>query len=302
MKETRQRECAWYGDVALKIEDRDDWKLYICDHFWVLDIDEHYEFYFHPLHFIGKVEKKQLPKPTLQYLQSHCRCFTDEDGKTNNREHFYHSVLTPSKYSRSELEKSLKVGNLFYAQGENYATMNGRFYKQFPYSNSMEECSMEELDWCMVEDMLRMVSSTRSHHYIQSLFDLHCFRGITPDSIRVKPLQETTWNSKLWLEAYQDCTEQIRWNHSQEDTVELRFMRKEVFQQTVYIVQEGYYYTESGKKVHLPDGRKMMEESKLYSRKISLNRASGPWKSAWKMWTVWLPQKRCWKKDIIPQC
>lgn len=272
MKEAKQRECAWYGDIAERIKGRDDWKLYICDHFWVVEIDKHYEFYFHPLHFLGKVEEKQLPDVALQYLLSRCKCFTVEDEKISNSKHFNESVLKKSRYSLPALEKALKVGNWFYAQGENYVTMNGLFFKQIPYTNFMEECSMEELDWCMVDDMLRMVSSTKSHYYILNMFELNCFKGIAPDSIRVKPLQETSWNSKHWMAAFHDYTNKIRRYRSSEDAAALRFMRKEVFQHTVYIVQEGFYYTESGEKVSLPDSSPMVKGSELYSKKIPLKK------------------------------
>ena len=115
MKNYTQLECAWYGDLAQRIEKRDEWKLYICDHFWVLDIDAHYEFYFHPLHFLGKVESKQLPESSFQYLRNKCKCFTEEDRKSDNEAHFYATLLVPSRYRLQVLRKRLAVGNWFYA-------------------------------------------------------------------------------------------------------------------------------------------------------------------------------------------
>lgn len=274
MRNTKQRECAWYGDITQRIEGREDWKLYICDHLWVLDMDGHYEFYFHPLHFLGKVEKKQLPEETLRYLRHRCKCFTAEDQKAGNRDHFYGHILKHSRYTLPELENMLRVGNWFYAQGESYVTMNGLFFKQVPYTNSLEECLMADLDWCMVEDMLRMVSSTKSHYYILNIWDLNCFRGVRPGSIRLKPLQETTWDSERWLTAYRNYTDDIKNYQSTSASTALRFMQKEVFQQTVFLVQNGFYHTESGKKVRLPDGSPMVAGSVLYSAKIPLKKES----------------------------
>lgn len=272
MRQSYEFECAWYGNLAMRIKDRADWKLYVCDYFWVLDIDDHYEFYFHPRHFLGKAEKKQIPCSVIDYIQIKCKCFTDEDRKSKDWNSFNHSVLSRSPYNVESLADQLKVGNWFYGQGVHYFTMNGRFFMDDTYSG-MQECSIMDIDWCMVDDMLRMHPATRSHYYIRSLLELHCFHGIVPGSIPVKPLQETSWNSKVWMQKYKDTTERIvkYTKYAQEERTQLRFMRKEVFQHTVYIVQEGFYYTESGKKVRLPDSSQMADRSVLYFQEIHLN-------------------------------
>ena len=38
-----------------------EWILYICDHYWALDIDDYVEFYYNPERGLGKILKSELP-------------------------------------------------------------------------------------------------------------------------------------------------------------------------------------------------------------------------------------------------
>lgn len=260
-----ERECAWNvsTDILKRIEDRTDWRLFLCDCYWVLDMDGNCEFYFHPLHFISKIDKAQLPNIVIQRIRRQCKCFTAANRLYwDIRGYSEPSSLQSSSYRLEALDKTMTIGNWFYAQGEAYVTVNGKFICNDPYVDELErECDLNDINWCVVEDMLCMTSSTRTHYYMRSLFDLPCFQGIKCTGIMQKPLRDIEWDSKGWAIAYQE---------ESGDKVTLRFMRKEVFQHTVFLVRQGCYYTESGRKILFRDSRPMIKNSVFYTHKISL--------------------------------
>lgn len=163
-------------------------------------MDGNYKFYFHPLHFIAKVEKAQLPIPVIERIEVQCKCFSEADRHAPGSEGgLRNSALKPSRYRLRTLDKTMTIGNWFYAQGYNYVTVDGKFICDDPYVEGLER------------------EYPKSGH-----------------------------------------------------KATLRFMRKEVFQHTVFLVQQGYYYTESGRKILFPDSRPMIENSAFYSQKITL--------------------------------
>ena len=52
-------------------------------------------------------------------------------------------------------------------------------------------------------------------------------------------------------------------------TDDMRTMRAKVFQHTVAVVGEGYYVTESGKRIDFPDDGAMMKNTKFYSQPVT---------------------------------
>lgn len=165
----------------------------------------------------------------------------------------------------------MAIGNWFCAQGLAYVTIDGKFICNDPYVNGLEhECSINDINWCMVEDMMRMTSSTRTHYYMRILLNLPCFHGTERTGIIQKPLRDFEWDSNRWATAYQEESNSILNYQDSDSRIKLRFMRKEVFQHTVFLVQQGFYYTKGGSKVSFPDSRPMMENSAFYSQKIAL--------------------------------
>ena len=64
-----------------------EWVLYVCDHYWVLDISNHLEFYYNPEHGIGKIHKEQLPPIVFERLKNQCVVFNSQG------ERFWHGKL-----------------------------------------------------------------------------------------------------------------------------------------------------------------------------------------------------------------
>ena len=126
-----ERESVWNVAVGIltRIQDRTDWKLYVGDCCWVLDMDGHLEFYFHPQHFLGKIEKKRLPSFVEKRLAESYRCFTDADRKDKTQKEACEKALESAGISIQRLDQVMGIGNWFYAQGEIYATSRGRFFQ-----------------------------------------------------------------------------------------------------------------------------------------------------------------------------
>ena len=59
----------------LRGKDERSWTLYVSDHYWVLDIDGYFEFYYNPEHCIGKIAKDQMPGIVENRLKQSCSLF-----------------------------------------------------------------------------------------------------------------------------------------------------------------------------------------------------------------------------------
>lgn len=261
-----RRECVWNVSVDImdRIQGRDDWKLYVSDSFWALDMDGCVEFYFHPRHFLGKIGKEELPEQVLMHLDCLGKCFTPEDRKVHAR-----AELRASSVSLRFLDQSMTTGNWFYAQGQNYVTVHGKFICDDPYYEGRErECNLRELSWNYVADMMKMTSTTRSHHYLRSLYDLPCFVGTGCKDLLIRPLFDFAWSAQWWKDAFEEESARIRHSGNEEARTILRYMRKEAYQHTVFLVRKGYYLTPAGKKVEFPDSRPMEEGTALYAAKL----------------------------------
>lgn len=262
-----ERESVWNVAVGIltRIQDRTDWKLYVGDCCWVLDMDGHLEFYFHPQHFLGKIEKKRLPSFVEKRLAESYRCFTDADRKDKTQKEACEKALESAGISIQRLDQVMGIGNWFYAQGEIYATSRGRFFQYHPYFGGTRECDLRQISWDRVWDMLRMQGSTRTHYYLTDLFQLSCFAGMKPDWTIVKPLQGLYWNSESWKTAFAQESERLKKNQNRDSRAVIRFMRREVFQHTVHCVCSGGYKAPNGEWIALPKGKKLQKESKLYN-------------------------------------
>ena len=206
--------------------------LYISDYYWVFVIDDAYEFYFNPDHFIGKIDAEVLPQIVKERIEKECVHFPRPEG------------FTPGDGRRVQIpfEKIFFTrGNWFYAQGYNYITMNGKLYTDNgePYPGVICEFDLKDADlW----DLTYSKPSTVTHLTIHDLFELPCFYGVDTTSILVKPLFEK-WNSKRWSVCFGQA----------KGKSEHLILRKDVFRHTVACVRMGYYYSEEGEKQLFPD-------------------------------------------------
>lgn len=259
-----ERESAWYGDICERIEGRDDWLLYLCDHYWILDIDGDMEFYFNPTHFLGKVEKVDLPESVIQKIKQECICF----DKEHLNPYCETKALQSSWLNMELLDEALTIGNWFYAQGYTYVTCNGRFYREISPYNMHQECAFSDIGADIVCDMLRMTASTRTHRYIKSIYDLKCFRSVDRSKIPLKPSDGFCWDSTQWKDTFESISNNLKsCPNSDSYRAEMRAHRKKVYMHTLFVSQKGYYYTEKGDTVKLPDSGEMIRNSRFYSTK-----------------------------------
>lgn len=163
------REYGFSGD-RLFGKNAEKWTLYVCDHYWALDIDGHVEFYYNPEHGLGKIQKSEIPDEVFENLKSQCVVFDSEGGR------FWHGKMIEKSAERpinrfvdfKALEDKLWIGNWFYAQGYNYATTNGRFYEIcFPYDSYGREWNLWDMRF---NDMIRMTCSTKTHHILPTIW------------------------------------------------------------------------------------------------------------------------------------
>ena len=245
------------------------WILYVSDHFWVLDIDGYLEFYYHPEHGLGKIEKASIPAVVFERLKQQCVMFDSRGNRYKPGGELVHEHEAAKPIDNcvdfGKFRARFDIGNWFYAQGYNYVTTNNRFYEIcYPYDQYGREWHLWDMKlW----DMTRMTCSTKTHHELRTLWDLECFQGIKHVSIVLKPFNEEKWNSELWKSQFLDYS---KTEMNEEDRSVIRFMRQEVFFHTVYLARQGWYCTEQGKQLQLPDPTPMMQNTRLYAKKIDI--------------------------------
>ena len=244
--------------------------LYVSDCFWVLDIDGYYEFYYNPKLFWGKIMTSQMPTIVIERIKGCSAVFTNGQlgfaGIDSN-------LMSKSLIRFRKLEKEMRIGNWFHAQGQNYATWKGLFICDDMYVEGVErECFIKDMNGGVAFDMIRMGCQTRTPHYIRNIFDLSIFQGVNTSDIRVYPLIDNNeWNAKQWANRYNAHSEYVQKYHSQFDMDNIRIMRSDVFQHTVNVVRDGRYSIEGKTFVFSNDDvQNMMNNTVFYESEFDV--------------------------------
>lgn len=244
------------------------YNLYVSDCFWVFEYNNYFEFYYNPEYFIGKIKKEQMPEVVVERIKSCSIVFTNGqiDYGLLDQKKLHNSLIRLRK-----LEKDMRIGNWFYAQGQNYVTWKGLFICDDVYVEGAErECSIKDINGGAVFDMIRMVCRTRTPNYIRGLFDLSVFQGIDVSRIKVCPFDEF-WDDKQWAKDFKELSEHFQRYKSRNDMDIIKGMRTEVFLHTVSIIQEGKYSL-YGRLFEIPkdESEKMINNTIFYSQNFSV--------------------------------
>lgn len=78
-------------------------------------------------------------------------------------------------------------------------------------------------------------------------------------------------NTREWLRQFNEASDERRLTGSNEAAMRLRELQKQIFEQTMNIVNRGSYTAEDGTMVTLPDWKEMYQNSVLYSQPITLD-------------------------------
>ena len=242
--------------------------LYVNDYSWVVDIDGYYEFYYTPHHFMGKISHSQMPHTVVERLKIGYLSIKGESiayGQTK-------AHLKPSSFRLRDLEREIRVGTWYYAQGQNYVTFNNIFVCDDVYIENCErECSFRDLDSPIIHDMLRMSCRTKTPYYYKGVLDLPCFQGVDVNAITVFPFNGMQWDAEKWAKEFKSLSDHLKDYKSRSDADDIRAMRVEVFQHTVNTVKQGCYYTVSGQTVELPDDKEMIQNTTFYSTEFAVD-------------------------------
>ena len=248
-----------------------EWVLYICDHYWALDIDDHIEFYYNPEHGLGKIHKSELPALLYENLKRQCVVFDSHWNRYWRGKIIEEKEAKPNRnfVNFARLEDNLEIGNWFYSMGYNYVTANGLFYEiHFPYDSFGREWELWDL---RLYDMVRMTCSTKTHYFLPTIWDLECFHGLNHSSMIVKPFREGQWESKPWKAKFDAYSTP---HMSEMDRSVIRFMRQEVFLHTVFVARRGWYNSEQGNQIRLPDPSEMAQGTRLYSERMIIPKSA----------------------------
>lgn len=253
-----------------RLRDQEKYVLYVSDCFWVLDIDGYYEFYYNPRLFWGKIKTSQMPAVVIERMKECSAVFS------NGQFGFVcidSNIMRKSSIKFRKLEKEMRIGNWFHAQGQNYATWKGLFICDDMYVEGVErECFIKEINRGVTFDMMRMGCQTRTPHYIKNIFDLSIFQGVTVSCIRIYPFDDDDeWDARRWVRRFNAHSEYAQKYHSQFDMDNIRELRAEVFQHTVNVVRNGKYSIDGKTFVFSNDDvLKMMKDTVFYENKFDV--------------------------------
>ena len=73
------------------------------------------------------------------------------------------------------------------------------------------------------------------------------------------------WNAKQWKEQFELLTTQRNSKQKSEAMFLLRNMRADVFKHTLFLVQQGHYYTENGQKINFPNSESLITNTRFYT-------------------------------------
>lgn len=165
-----------------RLEKEEGYTLYISDCFWVLATKDFYEFYYNPIHTMGKIRVSQMPQIVIERIKFCSAIFHKEDIKFESTK----ATLRPSPVRFYKIERDMRIGNWFHAQGQNYATWKGYFICDDMYMPNLERsCPIKSIDGALVFDMIRMGCQSRTAHYIKSVFDLKVFSNVRTTGIQL---------------------------------------------------------------------------------------------------------------------
>lgn len=165
-----------------RLEEETGYTLYVSDCFWVLATKEFYEFYYNPIHAMGKIHVSQMPQIVKERIKFCSAILHKEDIKFERTK----ATLMKSPVGFYKIERDMRIGNWFHAQGQNYATWKGYFICDDMYMPNLERsCPIKCIDGAIVFDLIRMGCQSRTPHYIKSVFDLNVFNGVRTTEIEL---------------------------------------------------------------------------------------------------------------------
>ena len=212
--------------------------LYVSDCFWTLKTDDFYEFYYNPRMFMGNIASDKMPNIVLQRIKQYSAIFNKGDIFY---EHIPDNKLRPTNIRFRQIERDMRIGNWFHAQGQNYATWKGLFICDDMYVENLERvCSIHDIKGGIVYDMIRMGCQSRTPYYIKSLYDLSIFEGVNMKEYTLPPSEDKEWDANQWKNSFNYLSEYARKGDGLA-MQEIRNMRADVFKNTIAIVRKGQY-------------------------------------------------------------
>ncbi len=247
-------------DWEERLRKLDNYTLFVSDCFWMLQTEKFCEFYYNPRLYMGKIALSEMPHNVLHRIN---RCSV----AFRKGEIFYgqsaQGTLQNSSIRFRQIERDMRIGNWFHAQGQNYATWKGRFICDDMYvADCEEECSIHDINGGIVYDMIRMGCQTRTPHYIKSVFDLSVFAGVDVSKMTILPYEDAEWKPNQWVEEFEFYSERVAKYNSGMQMI--RNLRAEVFQHTVAVVKRGYYTLEGEKYIFATEDTQSMIKDTIY--------------------------------------
>lgn len=245
-----------------RLHELESYTLYVSDCFWMLKTENYCEFYYNPCMFMGKIAIADMPSQVLYRIGKCSVVF--KKGEIG-----YGSLpqdgLQKTSIRFRKLESDMRIGNWFHAQGQNYATWKGMFICDDMYVEGLErECPLGNIDGHIVYDMVRMRCQSRTPHYIKTVLDLSVFNGVDTSKINIFPFNDVEWNAAQWVKEFNSYSEHVqKWN-DRYSMSQIRSMRAEVFQHTVYIVKKGGYSIDGKDYMFSEDDSQMMVKETCY--------------------------------------
>lgn len=245
-----------------RLSQLESYQLFVSDCFWMLKTDLYCEFYYNPCMFMGKIANGDMPAQVLYRIGTCSAIFKKGEIYYDQ---ISHGVLQNTSIRFRSIERDMRIGNWFHAQGQNYATWKSKFICDDMYVEGLErECLLTKINAGIVFDMIRMGCQTRTPHYIKTVFDLSVFIGVDTSKINILPFNDTEWNATQWVKEFNSYSENMKKWNDKYSMSQIRNMRAEVFQHTVSIIKKGGYTIDGKDYKFTEDDSQMMVKETCY--------------------------------------
>ena len=92
-----------------RLKEEEGYTLYVSDCFWVLATNDYYEFYYNPIHAMGKIHVNQMPQIVKERIKFCSAILHKEDIKFERTK----ATLMKSPVGFYKIERDMRIGNWF---------------------------------------------------------------------------------------------------------------------------------------------------------------------------------------------